>query len=105
MKIETIATLGALGLVAYLISRIESYTEGGKKVLNSLQDALSSGLYELFGPDENFGDSLFYNIGFPDGTRHAIGASLVDAQGKFQYNGVWYRMLKGKDGMRYAAKL
>lgn len=95
---------GAAALLA--VALVYSLKQSKKFIDNALQsprDALASGLYRLFGPDEEFGDSLYYTIGFPDGSRHAIPSSSVQKNATFQYQNMWYQMLMGKDGKRYAA--
>lgn len=46
----------------------------------------------------------YYNVGFPDGTRHAVQAQTVDNDGYFFYSGVKYRMALDENGNRWAVK-
>lgn len=109
MKLPDAVLIGALAVGAWIIYRaISGISEVGQKALTSTREALASGLYRLFGPEERFGDDLFFNVGFPNGKRHAIGASLVDERGRFTYSepgfaNTRWQMLVGEDGKRYAA--
>ncbi len=50
-------------------------------------DLLSS----WFGPDA-VGTDVYHLVTFPDGSRHAIGANLVEPSGQFTYNGYPYQL-------------
>lgn len=55
---------------------------------NSAVDALSSGLFRLFGPQDLSSDNTtYYTVGFPDGSKHAISADRVNSDGTFQWAG------------------
>jgi hypothetical protein len=63
--------------------------------ITTARDALASGLYRVFGPEENFGGELFYTVRFPDG-NHAIDAAIVTPDATFSWNGKRYRLLIDK---------
>lgn len=95
MKAENLLTVGLVGVGLYAAYKLLS---AGSKVVStaagavgqaftSTQDALASGLYSLFGPTENFGSTTYYTVTFPDGSRHAVGADLVDGSGQFTWTG------------------
>jgi hypothetical protein len=49
-------------------------------------------LDKIFGAPKSSGDSTFYTVTFPDGSRHSVPASTVDAQGDFTYNGQFFSL-------------
>lgn len=106
---DNLRPLGSLALAAaavYLVYKATRVAEGTVKAIGSAQEAITSGLYSLFGPDEReFGDWLYFTVSFPDGQKHAIGRSLVDNTGKFQYQNVWYRILDDAQGTHHAFPL
>lgn len=55
----------------------------------STVDALSSGLYSLFGPDDAkaLGAMDYLIVAFPDGQKHAVPANTVTSTGLFQWTG------------------
>jgi hypothetical protein len=63
--------------------------------INTARDALSSGLYRVFGPEEKFGPELTYTVRFPDG-NHSLDPAIVAADGTFSRNGKRYRLLIDK---------
>ena len=78
---------------------------------SSARDAVASGLFALFGPEDKSGPNLFYTVTFPDGARHAVGADRVDAQGIFTWAGYpdgtevarRLRIIKDQAGNKFAA--
>lgn len=69
-----------------IIANIANKATGG--VLESLGGKVSQWIF----PDPGAGDSVTYIATFPDGQRHAIVPSTVDANGFFIRNGVRYRL-------------
>jgi hypothetical protein len=58
------------------------------QVLNSIGEALGSGLYAVFNPDAA-GESTYYTATFPNGARHAIPASQVSRTGVFPASAIY----------------
>src|SRR6516165_2851588 len=97
---QNLVMLGGMGLVLYiaynLIKGVKATVAGvgavGKAAANaytSAVNAVSSGLYTLFGPDDAaaLGDSTYLLVSFPDGSRYAIGASQINPDGLFLWTG------------------
>lgn len=51
--------------------------------MDSAQNALASGLYRVFGPEEKFGSDRNSIVTFPDGKRHSIPAEAISSTGIF----------------------
>jgi len=51
--------------------------------ITTARDALASGLYRVFGPEEKFGSDRNSIITFPDGKRHSIPAEAISSDGVF----------------------
>jgi hypothetical protein len=73
---------GPVGIVANIANKASGGT------LEALGTKISQWIY----PDPGAGDSITYIATFPDGQRHAIVPSSVDAQGFFTRNGTRYRL-------------
>lgn len=88
VNFEKWLTWGAIGVGLYLaletFGLLKSVAGGAATAYNSARDAVASGLYDWFGPAEEFGDDFFYTVKFPDGQFHAVPASFVSAQGVFR---------------------
>lgn len=70
---------GAAGAIGGAVSTAYSTTT----------DALGSGLYKIFGPDDAkaLGSMTYFMVNFPDGLRHAVPANTVNASGLFTWTG------------------
>ncbi len=95
----TLAAVLGVGYVAYKATRVvgEAASAAGAAVGTAYTGAVNwtSDLFSSwFGPDI-VGSDVYRIVNFPDGSRHAIGANLVDPNGKFEYNGYPYQL--GKD--------
>ena len=102
INIERVAIAGAIIVGGYVLLQAlgflkkaattagqaaQTVVQAAEFAYTSARDALSSGFYSLFGPDENFGPDTYYTVNFPDGSRHAIGADQVSANGQFTWTG------------------
>ena len=113
MKSENLITIGVVVIGAYFIYRAIQEVADVKDKLADVGSAIGSGLFDFFHPDQ-VGETIFYSVTFPkspvgDGQRHAVPSRSVNAQGQFvlsQFFGqTRWQLLKGKDGMKYAAKV
>lgn len=104
MRKDTLLILAALGVGGYLLYKVLGKgAQAASTAYNAARDWTADTFYRWLGPNEAFGPDLFYNVGFPDGTRHAIPSTAVDANSfAFSRQGTNYRMFLGKDGKRYA---
>lgn len=88
VNFEKILTWGAIGVGLYLaletFGLLKTVASAGAAAYSSARDAVASGLYDWFGPAEEFGDDLFYTVKFPNGQFHTVPASVVSAQGAFR---------------------
>lgn len=55
---------------------------GVSRALTSAGEAIGSGLFDLFHPDQ-VGETLFYKAKFPDGKFHSVPSRAVNADGIF----------------------
>lgn len=108
-KIAIYAGIG-FALYYFLPKLIAQGAQQGLKALNSVGSALGTGLYDLIHPNE-LGETTFYMVNFPNGSRHSIPSSQVNAKGQFRYALVpevektWQLMKDVKTGMRVAARV
>lgn len=88
VNFEKILTWGAIGVGLYLaletFGLLKSVASAGATAYTSARDAVASGLYNWFGPEEKFGDNTFFTVTFPNGQRHSIPKSSVSNQGVFR---------------------
>lgn len=77
------ATGAAVGAAASAVGR------GVQTAYTTTTDALGSGLYSLFGPDDAkaLGSMTYLMVNFPDGLRHSVPANTVNASGLFTWTG------------------
>ena len=124
MKTETKITLGVVASVAvaawYFWDKLANFNKGTAyegtgavgtlgNVANQLSggalqtagETLSRWTYDLFNSDE-IGETTFYTVTFPDGQRHAVGASTVSKSGTFTYNGKAYTLYVDASGKKFA---
>lgn len=111
VNFEKILTWGAIGAGLYLALKVVGLIQSAGSVLTTTGSAIGTGLYDFFHPD-TFGESLYYNVMFPDGQRHAVPSRSVNSDGLFrnsnlspQYagDGRMYRILVRKsDGAKSA---
>lgn len=52
-------------------------------ILGGVPQAVGEYISSWFAPSGTPGDNVFYTVLFPDGSKHAVGASTVNAQGYF----------------------
>lgn len=83
---------GTVGTVAAVTDRL----------LGGLPQVIGSQISSWFFPSVNPTGNLYYNVGFPDGSRHAIRDDLVDKSGFFTYGGKRYRLGITQDNRRVA---
>jgi len=125
LNLNTVVVAGAVIAASYVIYQIFSTAQKGFSTVQSAagavvdaagnaytsaRDAVASGLYALFGPEDRSGPNTYYTITFPDGLRHAIGADVVDANGNFTWTGfpvgssapVKLRIVKDSSGAKFA---
>lgn len=101
----------ALAGVAYagykLISKVGGAAASAAQSIISAPGQFGSAvgiqLYDWIHPN-TAGESLFYVVNFPDGTRHAIGASTVADDGGFSYDNIAYVMKNDAAGNHYAVE-
>lgn len=104
----------AAGAAGGLVSGNNAITEGtayeGAGVLGTLGASINSALPFLDDvgtwvadrfPAGSAGESVYYMVSFPDGTRHAIAAGDVSKDGVFTYKGARY-VLGTQGGKRVA---
>jgi len=89
---EGTGAVGTLGNVANQLS-------GG--ALQTAGETLSRWTYDLLHTDE-LGDMTYYTVTFPDGARHAIGASLLSKSGTFMYDGKTWTLYQDAAGKKFA---
>ena len=104
-------TWGAIGAGLYLAWKTYSGLSAAADVLANTGSAIGSGLYDFFHPDA-VGETLFYTVNFPDGSRHSVPSSVVAGDGWFRNahltpnyagDGRTYRIVKRKGtAMLYA---
>jgi hypothetical protein len=70
----------------------------GKEALDAARLSVTDAVFEFFHPDA-VGETLFYNVRFPDGATHAVPSRAVDRNGVF-LNRNLSPQYKG-DGKRY----
>lgn len=88
VNFEKILTWGAIGVGVYLaleaFGLLKSAAGAVVTGYTSARDAVASGLYTWFGPEEKFGSNVDYIVRFPDGKFHAVPESAVSDQGVFR---------------------
>lgn len=109
-KTSNVLLVGGAAVALYLLYK--STTAAAKAVgagynasVNTVSDALTS----LFGPAVTIAGTM-YVVTFPDGSRHAVDASTVDASGNFSWSGYpagsqaaqQLQIMVGSDGTKYA---
>lgn len=77
--VKDVAIVGAVLGGLYLLTRAGSKAA---EALTSAGEAIGSGLYDFFHPNQ-VGETTFYVVTFPDGSRHSVPASAVDSSGVF----------------------
>lgn len=97
MKLSTVKDIAILAAIAVAIYYL---TRGAKSVSNALTstgETIGSTLYDWFNPNP-VGETLFYTVIFPDGSKHAIPSGAVsNRQFINSGNGVNY----AGDGLTY----
>ncbi len=97
-NVDRILIYGALIGVGYLAYKI---WKAGKRAGDAAAWAFGkagegvANAFEWFFPFDT-GENLFYRVGFPDGSTHAIGSRDVSKDGYFTFKGVRYRMAVDK---------
>jgi hypothetical protein len=113
VKTENVLTIGVVAIGVYFVYRAIQEMADVKDKLADVGSAIGSGLFDFFHPDQ-VGETIFYSVTFPkspiaDGQRHAVPSRSVNAQGQFTlpqfFGSTRWQLLKGKDGMKYAAKV
>ena len=79
-------TWGVIGGAGYLLYTMFTALKSAQEQLATVGSAIGSGLYDFFHRDQ-VGETLFYNVGFPDGSRHAVASRSVDSYGVFRNSG------------------
>jgi len=92
VNFEKWLTWGAIGVGAYFIFKLVSFGSAAAKVLTTTGEAVGSGLYDFFHRDP-LGETTYYLVRFPDGSRHSVASRSVDNSGLFKNTG---------DGRQYA---
>lgn len=82
MKTEDIKNLGIVAALGFGAYALYTTLNAARKGLTTVGDAIGSGLYDFFHPNE-MGETKFFLVTFPDGQRHSIPASYIDASGIF----------------------
>ncbi len=110
-KTVTDVVKGAGGLLTGNNAITEGTSYEGAGVLGTLgaaTNAITGGAGEAVGgwiagllSSDSGGESLYYAVNFPDGSRHAVPASSVARSGAFTYSGKKY-ILGMQDGARVA---
>lgn len=67
--------------------------------------AIGRGIYAATNAFNPAMEALYYTVNFPDGARHAIASSAVDARGRFKYVNVMYQIKDDAQGKHYATRL
>lgn len=111
----TLLWLGAGGVLAYLLYRkasaaVSAVTGAAGAAYGGAVNTVSDTLSNFFGPSPTAATATFYIVIFPDGTRNAVPANTVDAQGNFNWTGYppgslpaqSYQIFVGSDGTKYA---
>lgn len=102
------------GLIAggiYVVYQVVTTIKATGEVLGNAGSAIGTGLYDFFHRDP-LGESVYYTVTFPDGSRHSIPSRSVDNGGLFRNtgnglnylgDGATYRLVRKKDnGALYA---
>lgn len=79
-------TWGVIGGGAYLLYQLFTTVRSGAQALNDAGTAIGSGLYDFFHRDP-LGETLYYTVTFPDGSRHSVPSRSVDNAGLFRNSG------------------
>jgi hypothetical protein len=74
------ATVHAAGDAAVAVGK------GVSTAYTATVNAVGSGLYTLFGP-EDIGSSTYFLVNFPNGSRHAVPGKMVSSAGLFTWTG------------------
>jgi len=98
VNFEKILTWGAIGVGLYLGLKVVGLIEDTGSVLKSSGEAIGSGLFDFFHPDAA-GETLYYNVMFPNGQRHAVPSRAVDSNGIFRNSNLSPNY--AGDGLRY----
>lgn len=104
MKGKDWVMLGALGLGAYLLYRLLGVAEAVPKFLTSTGETIGGALFDWINPNAGASDT-YYNVAFPDATRHSVPSSTVNALGAFSYKGVSYILKTDAKGNHVALPL
>jgi hypothetical protein len=86
---------GAVGILANATNTLL----GGAP--QAVGETLSRWTYDILNGDD-IGETTFYTVTFPDGTKHAIGATTVSKSGAFAYNGKTYTLYVDASGKKFA---
>jgi glutamine cyclotransferase len=104
---EKVLLYGAVAFVAYLV---------WKKLSTNLQQTgadVGSALYKALHPDptqvtitpqgqivpgSGSVGQAYYNVTFPDGSKHAVDSAVVASDGTFGYGGQMWQLLQGQPG-------
>lgn len=102
------------GAVSAVGSGISAVAGAAKEGYTATVDAVSSGLYAVFGPNDAkaLGSMDFLLVNFPDGSRHAVPADSVTGTGLFTWTGypagsqpgITLQLVKDKSGSWYATQ-
>lgn len=109
MKTEKLILYGLIAGGLYLAFKILNPIQQAGAALVSAGEAIGSGLYDYFHPDE-LGATMFYVVTFPDNSNHAVDARLIDSDGLFTvppnipaFVGQTFQLVTSKkDGKRFA---
>lgn len=98
-----------LGAAYFLYKKVGA----AQTVLTDAGSKIGTTLYDIFHPNQT-GEMLYYTATFPDGTRHAIASTQVDANGKFKNaapavsyggDGATYQLLRNSSGNLMAVRV
>jgi glutamine cyclotransferase len=109
---EQLILYGALALGAYFLFRkFSSLATGASASLTSAGNSVGSAVYNFLNPSpapitaaapQNIPPGsvttpgqVFYTVVFSDGSKHAVDAASVAADGTFTYNGTDYTLAQG----------
>lgn len=84
--------LGGVCFVAYRAWRALSAAGEAAAWAAGKAGEKTANAFEWFFPFD-IGETLFYNVQFPDGASHAVPSRSVSALGRFTYSGVNYRLV------------
>jgi hypothetical protein len=91
VNLEKFAVYAALAFALYSVYKVYRGTKAVTDALHNAGSAAGSAIFDWFHPDQ-VGETIFYTVQFPDGSKHAIASRAVGSDGGFLFNNVRYRI-------------